>query len=174
MKNNKKGFSLIEVLISVAILSIIGMAFYTTIASSIKHNKKNEVDITSLSISNTIVSEVESYIKHNNKFGISSNEGTFERSINNALVNDKIEFYVCKDISNNNSLMMIDERDTNNFNNIKSNPNAFKVSIILKSIQEDNQSIIPNAKLYEVEIKIIPNSFSKKEQSITTKIYSIK
>ena len=57
MKINKsKGFTLIQVLVSLSILSFIGLAFFSTVNTSIKTNKKNETDIKALHL---VQSEIE-------------------------------------------------------------------------------------------------------------------
>lgn len=57
MKINKsKGFTLIQVLVSLSILSFIGLAFFSTVNTSIKVNKKNETDIKALHL---VQSEIE-------------------------------------------------------------------------------------------------------------------
>lgn len=55
-KNNKRGFSLIEVLVAMAIMGIILFAFFNIINTNKKVNVKNETDISSL---NCVQSEVE-------------------------------------------------------------------------------------------------------------------
>lgn len=44
-KEVSKGFTLVEVLVSLSILSILMLVFFNVINISIKNNKKNEVDI---------------------------------------------------------------------------------------------------------------------------------
>lgn len=64
MKINKsKGFTLIEVLVSIGILSIIGLAFFSTINTSIKTNKKNEMDIKALHLAESEVENLRVQIK---------------------------------------------------------------------------------------------------------------
>ncbi|MCC0647133.1 prepilin-type N-terminal cleavage/methylation domain-containing protein [Clostridioides sp. ZZV15-6598] len=55
-KSNEKGFSLIEVLVAMAIMGIILFAFFNIINTNDKANTKNEADISSL---NYVQSEIE-------------------------------------------------------------------------------------------------------------------
>lgn len=55
-KSNEKGFSLIEVLVAMAIMGIILFAFFNIINTNEKANTKNEADISSL---NYVQSEIE-------------------------------------------------------------------------------------------------------------------
>ena len=64
MKINKsKGFTLIEVLVSISILSIIGLAFFSTVNTSIKTNKKNEMDIKALHLAESEIENLRVQIK---------------------------------------------------------------------------------------------------------------
>ena len=50
IRNNNKGFTLLELLISLSIITIILLAFSTIIISSIKGNTKNDKDINALNL----------------------------------------------------------------------------------------------------------------------------
>lgn len=65
IKNNK-GFTLIELIIALSVISIILMAFYSIINSSIKHNVKNEKDIKSLNIAQSEIESLRNEIKSSN------------------------------------------------------------------------------------------------------------
>ena len=60
IKGNNRGFTLIEILISMAIISIVLFSLFTTINSSIRQNTKNEKDIKLLNIAQ---SEIENLRK---------------------------------------------------------------------------------------------------------------
>lgn len=60
---NTKGLTLVELLISMSILSIIGLAFFSTINTSIKTNKKNETDIKALHLAQSEVENLRVQIK---------------------------------------------------------------------------------------------------------------
>lgn len=67
MKNrSSKGFTLAEILISLSILSILILVFFGVINTSIKNNKKNEIDINSLSLAQSEVENIRIQIKNNN------------------------------------------------------------------------------------------------------------
>lgn len=58
-----RGLTLIELLISISILSIIGLAFFSTINTSIKSNKKNETDIKAMNLAQSEVENLRIQIK---------------------------------------------------------------------------------------------------------------
>lgn len=60
---NTRGLTLVELLISMSILSIIGLAFFSTINTSIKTNKKNETDIKALHLAQSEVENLRVQIK---------------------------------------------------------------------------------------------------------------
>ena len=63
-KNNSRGFTLVEVLVSLSILSILILVFFGVINTSIKNNKKNEVDINALSLAQSEVENIRIQIKN--------------------------------------------------------------------------------------------------------------
>lgn len=85
MKHNKtnRGFTLIEVLISLSIVTIILLSLFSFYNSSIKFNKKNETDINSLNVSQTAIESMRIYSKLNNKFGI-DNDGVDDLGFDNS------------------------------------------------------------------------------------------
>ncbi len=87
MKHNKtnRGFTLIEVLISLSIVIIILLSLFSFYNSSIKFNKKNETDINSLNVSQTAIESMRIYSKLNNKFGIDiDNDGVDDLGFDNS------------------------------------------------------------------------------------------
>ena len=87
MKHNKtnRGFTLIEVLISLSIVTIILLSLFSFYNSSIKFNKKNETDINSLNVSQTAIESMRIYSKLNNKFGIDiDNDGVDDLGFDNS------------------------------------------------------------------------------------------
>ncbi|MGL5713108.1 MAG: type IV pilus modification PilV family protein [Paraclostridium sp.] len=67
MKNYKlreiDGFTLIELLIAMSIISIISISFFVILNSSIKINKKNEIDIKSMQIAQSKIESIRAEIK---------------------------------------------------------------------------------------------------------------
>jgi prepilin-type N-terminal cleavage/methylation domain-containing protein len=61
---NKKGFTLIEILIALSIASIISIGFFQVINMTIKTNSKNEKDIKSLNIAQTEIESLRAQIKN--------------------------------------------------------------------------------------------------------------
>jgi prepilin-type N-terminal cleavage/methylation domain-containing protein len=87
LKHNKtnRGFTLIEVLISLSIVTIILLSLFSFYNSSIKFNKKNETDINSLNVSQTAIESMRIYSKLNNKFGIDiDNDGVDDLGFDNS------------------------------------------------------------------------------------------
>lgn len=65
-KEVSKGFTLVEVLVSLSILSILMLVFFYVINISIKNNKKNEVDINALHLAQSEIENIRAQIKNNN------------------------------------------------------------------------------------------------------------
>ena len=70
--NNKKGFTLLELLVSISIISILLLAFLTIILSSIKVNTKNDKDISALYIAQSEIEVVRKQIKDGNTSFVNS------------------------------------------------------------------------------------------------------
>lgn len=107
--NNKKGFTLLELLVSISIISILLLAFLTIILSSIKVNTKNDKDISALHIAQSEIEVVRKQIKDGNtSFVNSENKGLV---INNTLGNlyykeidgkrFEVRFYLDKSLESN-------------------------------------------------------------------------
>ncbi len=109
-KNNNKGFTLLELLVSISIMSIILLAFLTITISSIKGNTKNDKDIGALHIAQSEIEVVRKQIKDGNtSFVNSENESLVLSDSNNftdtenvyyRTVDDKrfkVEFYISID-----------------------------------------------------------------------------
>ena len=63
IRNNNKGFTLLELLISLSIITIILLAFSTIIISSIKGNTKNDKDISALNLAQSEIEILRKQIK---------------------------------------------------------------------------------------------------------------
>ena len=63
IRNNDKGFTLLELLISLSIITIILLAFSTITISSIKGNTKNDKDISALNIAQSEIAVIRKPIK---------------------------------------------------------------------------------------------------------------
>ena len=63
IRNNNKGFTLLELLISLSIITIILLAFSTITISSIKGNTKNDKDISALNLAQSEIEVVRKQIK---------------------------------------------------------------------------------------------------------------
>ena len=63
IRNNNKGFTLLELLISLSIITIILLAFSTITISSIKGNTKNDKDISALNLAQSEIEILRKQIK---------------------------------------------------------------------------------------------------------------
>lgn len=61
---DSRGFTLIELVVSISILSIIGLAFFSAINTSIKTNKKNETDIKAMHLAQSEMENLRIQIKN--------------------------------------------------------------------------------------------------------------
>lgn len=157
LKHNKKnrGFTLIEVLISMSIATLIILSFFSFYNNSIKFNKKNETDIKALNISQTIIENMRVYSKLSNNFGIDmNNDGVDDLGFNN-LESNWVDLDSEYEIYNGNINTLDVEKDNN------------KYVAIIKSVKryKDNVSI------YTVELEVESKYSSTKKTSIITQIY---
>ncbi|MGL5328903.1 MAG: PulJ/GspJ family protein [Peptostreptococcaceae bacterium] len=76
IRDKQKGFTLIEVLIAMSIISLIAMTFFNFLNSSIRYNAKNEKDIQYLNIAQTEIENLREQIKSDTKDGFTSSDGT--------------------------------------------------------------------------------------------------
>lgn len=89
-KDKSKGFTLVEVLISLSILSILMLVFFSIINTSIKTNKKNEIDINAMNIAQSEVENIRVQIKNNNTSNIKNLE-------NNIIIKNEKNTYTLDD-----------------------------------------------------------------------------
>ena len=141
MRKNK-GFTLVELLVSIAILSILTIAFTTVSISSIKGNSKNNIDIVAMNIAQSEIENIRSQIK---KYGDSS-------------------IILLTSVDGHEIL----ENEANKFS-ITSNNNTYNVSIDIKKavIKEKTYS-----QLYEVKVVVKEETeyFSGKSTELVTQV----
>lgn len=142
-KNNKKGFTLLELLVSISIISILLLAFLTIILSSIKVNTKNDKDISALYIAQSEIEVVRKQIKDGNT--------SFVNSENKSLViNDTLGNLYYKEIDG--------KRFEVRFYLDKSlESNLYNLRVIVKSKSMDTED----------------DYFSKKTTELVTQVYGI-
>ena len=142
-KNNKKGFTLLELLVSISIMSILLLAFLTIILSSIKVNTKNDKDISALHIAQSEIEVVRKQIKDGNT--------SFVNSENKSLViNDTLGNLYYKEIDG--------KRFEVRFYLDKSlESNLYNLRVIVKSKSMDTED----------------DYFSKKTTELVTQVYGI-
>ena len=101
IRNNNKGFTLLELLISLSIITIILLAFSTKIISSIKGNTKNDKDISALNLAQSEIEIVRKQIKDGKtSFKNSENETLEFNSIIDSIENTENIYY--KDVDGKN------------------------------------------------------------------------
>lgn len=101
IRNNNKGFTLLELLISLSIITIILLAFSTIIISSIKGNTKNDKDISALNLAQSEIEIVRKQIKDGKtSFKNSKNETLEFNSISDSIENTENIYY--KDVDGKN------------------------------------------------------------------------
>ena len=171
------GFTLIEVLVAMSIISIVSMGFYTIINYSIKNNVKNEKDIQALNMAQSEIENLRSQIKSSSR--ILNIYGSNGESI--------IE------IPNEDHIMWKEVDETNKIDEIEINPNGDYKNYIYK---QDNSVIryyksLDNNIEYEIRLKLTTqkkmskylynvkvyvsekgNKFSKKVTTLETSILS--
>lgn len=146
--NKKKGFTLIEVIIAISIISIISLALFRVINSAIKNNSKNEIDIHSLNVAQSEMEQLRSNIKENHNVEISIND------------NDKI-------------LIINGENTVKYKKEIRRNDNKTIIYDINLNIIREEKNKLP---LYTVKIDVSneENTFSSKNTVLKAQILGIK
>jgi prepilin-type N-terminal cleavage/methylation domain-containing protein len=96
---NNRGFTLIEILIAMGIISLIAMAFSTILNSTIKANSVNEKNIKCLNIAQSEVENIRQQIKESKSIQVESSE-----SYEPIPIEIGVEKKVSKDIKNDNNM----------------------------------------------------------------------
>lgn len=164
INKNKKGFTLIEVLISLAIVSVIVGTLFSMINSVIKFNAKNEKDMESIALINTMIEKTTNYIQKTGNIGILGNNGSFEEVIDSG--ESKITFYIKKTEANEELEFL--ESDT-----YVTDIRDFKVEILKLESEIYKDGILKNDNkyLHKIEIIVTPLGISNKIQKVTKEVY---
>lgn len=180
-KNNNKGFTLLELLISLSIVSIICVTFYAFLNNSIKTNGKNERDIKALNIAQSEIENLRQQIKSktsgsNLEIKLNDTENIIISSSNNSNTkwvnngeNEKLELidtgiyknYLGKDDQNQNDYSIIKYEKSNTTNKFYVNLKMFR-------------QYIGSRYLYKIIISVNSQEeyFGKKVTTLTTEILS--
>ncbi|MEF9992165.1 MAG: prepilin-type N-terminal cleavage/methylation domain-containing protein [Peptostreptococcaceae bacterium] len=169
MNIDNRGFTLIEVLISLTIVSIISMAFFMSVNMTNKENAKNEKDIQAMDIAQSQVEYLTKEIKSKKEtIDIDFNGDKEINETEDINSNEKIlKSYIQK-----NGLDMIEgdvdyPKYTVQYNE-KENT-KYQVLISLKSSLKKQQE--KNYYLYDIEVKVKPlTDLTKREAKIQTKV----
>lgn len=152
-----KGFTLIELIVSLAITSVLMLAFFTIVNSSIRSNSKNESDIKSLHVAQSEIENLRQQIKSGNdgKINIKVNGKTIEFINNIGNVDGKQDILYKRDVGDKTYLIKlnISREDINKYD-------GYLYDIDIKS------------ELYNKKKDDVEKYVSKKETGLTTKILS--
>lgn len=152
MKDNK-GFTLIEILISTAILSIVVIAFSIISISSIKGNSKNNIDIGAMNIAQGEIENIRSQLKKYSGEDPLVLTSVEDEEIRESIEGDETPKNVIEGFSRTN--------DSGSYN----------VKIELKKAKNDDSTHLG---LYEIKVSVVPDKnkeyFSKKTTELVTQI----
>lgn len=193
-KINKKGFTLIELIIALSIVSIILMAFYTLINSSIKQNTKTEKDIKSLNIAQSEVENLRDEIKSSGAFINIKDDNRSNSLVSIPTADVSTGDIVWKASSTNNEytidiksdgiyssyIAIEDDGSSNNeilqYNRVLEGDSTEYIVRLNISRQKkgDSSNSSNNYYIYVVEVRVKPenDNLSKKETVLTTSILS--
>ncbi|WP_373600397.1 PulJ/GspJ family protein [Paraclostridium bifermentans] len=159
------GFTLIEILVALAIVSIVSMAFFATVNMTTKYNAKNEKDIQSMDVAQ---SEIEYLTKE-----IKSNKKTIDIDFND---NGQLEE---TDNSSNECISKKSIKDKG-FDNFNGNPKYIvkyegnentKYQVFVKIDTQEKKQQIKDYYLYNIEIKVKSlSNLSERESVIKTSV----
>ena len=124
--NKKKGFTLIEVIIAISIISIISLALFRVINSAIKNNSKNEIDIHSLNVAQSEMEQLRSSIKENHNLEISINDS--EKVL---IINGENTVKYKKEIKRNDNKTIVYDINLNIIREEKNNLPLYTVKIVV-------------------------------------------
>lgn len=159
------GFTLIEILAALAIVSIVSMAFFTTINMTTKYNAKNEKDIQAMDVAQSEIEYFTKEIKSNKKtIDIDFNDDGQIKQINNSS-NECIAKESIKD---------------NGFDNFNGDPKYIvkyegnentKYQVFVKIDTQEKSQQIKDYYLYDIEVKVKSlSNLSERESVIKTSV----
>lgn len=138
---NKSGFTLIELVFAMGIISLVMLTFFTIVNTSIRSNSKNEKDIVAINIAQSEIENLREQIKKINvgwTVGGKSIDPIINKTVNYELEKDKVIYNISVEIE---LCKRIDEEEENDYKN-----------------------------LYELSVTVNPKEFSKKISRLTTQI----
>ncbi len=193
-KTKNKGFTLLELIIALSIVSIVLMSFYTLINSSIKQNTKTEKDIKSLNIAQGEIESLRNEVKTSNTIINIKDDNGIDNLISIPVANVNSGDIVWKAIGTDNeyvidikgdgiynSYIAIEDDGSSNdeilqYNrSIDGDPTEYVVKLkVSRQKKGDINNSSNNYYIYVLEVRVKPqnSNLSKKETILTTSILS--
>ena len=155
MKLKNKGFTLIEVLIALFIVSLVSMSFFMIVNITNRSNAKNEKDIQAMDIAQNEIEHITKDIKDNkNTIDLDLNGDGNIVSTNSLKTNEKINKNKVKEY-----MVRYEGRENTNF--------QIQVKITTKEINQQ----VKHFYIYYLNIAVKPISdFTKRTVNISTKV----
>lgn len=154
----KKGFTLIEMLISMAILSIVMFSFFSILNNSIVMNKKTEVDIKGMNIAQSSMEEIRSDIKSGRTIGIDLNE-------------DGVDDITILSSNWDSNEGLVQEYNNNDITGSVESGNI-QYEIHIKGLKRERKSLTSNRYLYTVNISVNKIGKDYSIVDLTNQIYT--
>ncbi|GAA0106423.1 hypothetical protein UT300013_30470 [Paraclostridium sordellii] len=163
MKLKNKGFTLIEVLIALFIVSLVSMSFFMIVNITNRSNAKNEKDIQAMDIAQNEIEHITKDIKDNkNTIDLDLNGDGNIVSTNSLKTNEKINKNKLKEVKEYTSpeyMVRYEGRENTNF--------QIQVKITTKEINQQ----VKHFYIYYLNIAVKPISdFTKRTVNISTKV----
>ena len=163
---SKNGLTLIELLISLSILTILVLGFFKFLNGTINMNLKNEKDIQALNIAQSEIEEIRQNIKSNN---LDIEDGEWKNYSEQSFLEsdfmpEYVDEYNVKQILN--KYIIKDVEDTND----STGNRTFEVKILLYRQKKNSTD---NKYLYTIDIKVNHknNEISKKVTKLRYQVY---
>lgn len=165
LKNNK-GFTLIEVLVALAIVTIVSTAFFSIVNMTTRTNAKNEKDIQAMDIAQSEVEYLTKEIKSDkSSIDIDFNDNGQIEATNNNNKNESISKNIVKDIG-------FDNFDENNKYVVKyEGRENTKYQVFIRINADEKKQQIKDYYLYNIEVRVKSlTDLTKREAVINTSV----
>lgn len=148
---------MIELLVSIAIVSVISICFFNIINNSTVMNKKNEIDISAMNIAQTVMEDLRNDIKEGRTIGLDMNEdGEDDFIVNNSEWNGSLE-----QIYNNTSLLVTSKKKGHIVYDVK-----------IQELKREKNEISSNKFLYTIKIVVKQRGKNYNGVQLETQLYT--